>query len=578
MASRGLGGLIMFGGIRRRFHKALLDLVVVPRIKRRLRQFHEALDNPAETQARLLGRILERHRGTAFGADHGFSSVRTPIDYQKALPIAGYDRLAPYIERMRQGEPNTLIADARVFMFALTSGTTATRKFIPVNESYLQSYRRGWNMWGLTAFQKHTKVPLTPILQLSGDWQEEFTPGGVPCGAVTGLTATMQRWFIRRLYCIPAAAGKVKDPFAKQYLALRMGMAREVGMILSANPSTLVNLARFGDANKESILRDMRDGTLDPALEVPGLVRQAMGKAIRVKHPARVRQLEKIIHDTGTLLPRDYWPEWTLLGNWTGGSMGPYLRQYPAFYGAKPVRDVGLIASEGRMTIPLEDGTPSGVLDIVSHYFEFVPVDEMDNPSARVLLPHELEQGQDYFILLTTDYGLYRYDIRDVVRCTGFMGKTPLLEFLNKGAYFSSMTGEKLSEHHVTRSIDKVLQELGVTVATYSVAPVWDDRLPGYGLYVERGSFPNPEVAGKCCARLEELLCRNNVEYEAKRSSARLAPLRLVWLKPGAWQAWDRERLAKTRGAAEQYKHPCLINAVDFRDTMAREGRLDEVV
>ena len=568
----------MFEGIRRKFHKAVLDLVVVPRIKRRLSQFHQALDNPAETQARLLGRILERHRGTAFGVDHGFSSVRNPADFQKALPIAGYDRLAPYIERMRQGEPNTLIADARVFMFALTSGTTATRKFIPVNESYLQSYRRGWNMWGLTAFQKHTKVPLTPILQLSGDWQEEFTPGGVPCGAVTGLTATMQRWFIRRLYCIPAAAGKVKDPFAKQYLALRMGMAREVGMILSANPSTLVNLARFGDANKESILRDMRDGTLDPALEVPTPVREAMAKAIRVKHPGRVRQLEKIIHDTGALLPRDYWPDWTLMGNWTGGSMGPYLRQYPAFYGAKPVRDVGLIASEGRMTIPLEDGTPSGVLDIVSHYFEFVPVDEMDSPSARVLLAHELEQGQDYFILLTTDYGLYRYDIRDVVRCTGFMGKTPLLEFLNKGAYFSSMTGEKLSEHHVTRSIDKVLEELGITLSTYSVAPVWDDRLPGYGLYVERSAFNDLEVAGKCCQRLESLLCQTNVEYEAKRLSARLAPLRLVWLKPGAWQSWDRERLAKTRGAAEQYKHPCLINAVDFRETMAREGRLDENV
>jgi hypothetical protein len=336
-----------------------------------------------------------------------------------------------------------------------------------------------------------------------------------------------------------------------------------------------VNLARFGDANKQSLLRDMRDGTLDPGLEIPGPVRQAMAQAICVKHPERVKQLERMIHDTDALLPRDYWPEWTLLGNWTGGSMGPYLRQYPAFYGAKPVRDVGLIASEGRMTIPLEDGTPSGVLDIVSHYFEFVPVDEIDNPAARALMAHELELGRDYFIILTTDYGLYRYDIRDVVRCTGFMGKTPLLEFLNKGAYFSSMTGEKLSEHHVTRSIDKVLAELGVMLATYSVAPVWDDKLPGYGLYIERGAFPTPELALRCCQRLEELLCQTNVEYEAKRSSARLAPLQIVWMKPGAWQVWDRERLAKTRGAAEQYKHPCLINAVDFRETMAREGRLD---
>lgn len=565
----------MFAGIRRSIHKAFLDFLVVPRIKRRLKQFHGALDTPAETQAALLDRILRRHEGTAFGRDFGFRSVRTPKDYQNALPVAGYDRLAPYIERMRQGEKSTLIADPQVFMFALTSGTTDTRKFIPVNDSYLQSYRRGWNMWGLTAFQKHTKVPLTPILQLSGDWQEEFTPGGTPCGAVTGLTATMQKWFIRRLYCIPAVAGKVKDPFAKQFLALRMGLVREVGMILSANPSTLVNLARFGDANKEALLRDIHDGTLSSTLDVPAPVRQEMAKAIRVRHPGRVKELEKIIHDTGTLLPKDYWPEWTLLGNWTGGSMGPYLRQYPHYYGNKPVRDVGLIASEGRMTIPLEDGTPSGVLDIVSHYFEFIPVEEADSSNPNVLMAHELEKGRDYFIILTTDYGLYRYDIKDVVRCTGFMGKTPLLEFLNKGAYFSNMTGEKLSEHHVTRSIDKVLAEVGTTLATYSVAPVWDDALPGYGLYLEKGAIRETGVAEKLCHLLEEHLCRVNVEYEAKRSSARLAPLRIVWMKQGAWQAWDRERLAKTRGAAEQYKHPCLINAIDFRETLAREGRLD---
>ena len=44
---------------------------------------------------------------------------------------------------------NALLADKRVHMFALTSGTTAARKFIPVTDQYLADYRRGWNMWGL---------------------------------------------------------------------------------------------------------------------------------------------------------------------------------------------------------------------------------------------------------------------------------------------------------------------------------------------------------------------------------------------------------------------------------------------
>ena len=89
-------------------------------------------------------------------------------------------------------------------MFALTSGTTAARKYIPVTDQYLADYRRGWNIWGLKAFRDHPEVQLRPIVQLSGDWDEFRTEAGIPCGAVTGLTATMQKRIIRWLYCVPA--------------------------------------------------------------------------------------------------------------------------------------------------------------------------------------------------------------------------------------------------------------------------------------------------------------------------------------------------------------------------------------
>ena len=63
--------------------------------------------------------------------------------------------------------------------------------------------------------------------------------------------------------------------------------------------------------------------------------------------------------------------------------MRAYLRGYPEFFGETPVRDVGLIASEGRMTIPIEDGTAAGVLDIRHHYFEFIPEEQGDSRRAR---------------------------------------------------------------------------------------------------------------------------------------------------------------------------------------------------
>src|SRR5204863_1444090 len=143
--------------------------------------------------------------------------------------------------------------------------------------------------------------------------------------------------------------------------------------------------------------------------------------------------------------------------------------------------DLGLLASEGRMTIPLEGGTASGVLDIWSHYFEFIPEGEIDSPQPTVLGAHELAEGKSYFIIPTTAYGLYRYHISDLVRVTGFFNRTPLIEFLSKGAHFANLTGEKLSEYHVTGAMKEAASELNLALSTYSVAPCWNDERPYYG-------------------------------------------------------------------------------------------------
>ena len=127
--------------------------------------------------------------------------------------------------------------------------------------------------------------------------------------------------------------------------------------------------------------------------------------------------------------------------------MNVYLPQLRDLYGPTAIRDHGLSASEGRMTIPISDNTTAGVLDFYHHYFEFIPVAEHDSTNPTVLEAHELVEGEAYYIVLTTSGGLYRYDIHDVVRCVGFEGQAPLIEFLNKGRSFSSLTGEKLSEH-----------------------------------------------------------------------------------------------------------------------------------
>jgi hypothetical protein len=536
--------------------------VVATPVRRQLAKFDVATRRPREVQEALLRDLLAYQANTSFGRDHRFADVRTVEDFRHRVPVAGYDYVEPYLDRVRRGETNALLADSRVLMFALTSGTTASRKYIPVTPQYLADYRRGWNLWGLKVFRDHEAVKLKPIVQLSGDWEEYRTEAGIPCGSVTGLTATAQKRLIRWLYCVPPVVGKVKDPAAKYYLALRLSLPRPVGMIIAASPSTVVNMARAGDRDKEYLLRDLADGTLSRHVDVPEEVRAALAGRLR-RHPERAKELEAIVARTGTLLPKDYWPANCLLGNWTGGSMGAYLRHYPRYFGQPLVRDVGLIASEGRMTIPMADGTPSGVLDVTTHYFEFIPESEADSRKPTVLGAHEVQEGGRYFILMTTSYGLYRYHIYDLVRVTGFHNGTPLVEFLSKGTSISSIAGEKLSEYQVAHATADALRELDATLSSYSMAPCWDDEMPYYGLFVERGDVAD-DTAAKLAQRLDEKLQKSNIEYASKRDTRRLGTVRPEWVRAGFWQDWDRSRLARSGGTPEQYKHPCLISDPQF--------------
>jgi hypothetical protein len=543
-------------------------------VRRRLRAFERATTQPEPVQRELLHRILTTQANTDFGRRHHFQSIKSVSDFRRQLPVATYEYFEPYIERMRRGETRALLTDKKIHMFAMTSGTTAARKYIPVTDQYLADYRRGWNLWGLKVFRDHPEVRLRPIVQLSGDWQEFFTESGIPCGSVTGLTATMQLRIVRWLYLVPASLGKVKDPLAKHYLTLRLSMPRHPGMIIAANPSTLVNLARFGDQEKEALIRDIYDGTLSNRFDIPAPVRDGDKNAVALQYKERAKELEQIAQRSGTLYPKDYWPKDVIIGNWMGGSVGAYLRHYPKYYGNTPVRDVGLIASEGRMTIPVSDGTPSGILDVTTQYFEFIPEGEIDSAQPTILGAHELEVGKTYYILLTTSYGLYRYNIFDVVRCTGYFNKTPLVEFLSKGSLFANLTGEKLSEYHVTGAMSTVQRDLNLNLTAYSVAPCWDDEQPYYGLFIERGDLGRREQGEALIHALEKRLQEVNIEYAAKRESRRLGPLRLNVIPNQAWQEWDRQRLAHSGGTLEQYKHPCLIPDLQFRAGMRIEEEI----
>jgi hypothetical protein len=322
-------------------------------------------------------------------------------------------------------------------------------------------------------------------------------------------------------------------------------------------------MARLGDREKEVLIRDLADGTIDGKWEIPGEIRRQLNRKTRRRRKTAACALEKIATETGRLLPKDYWPNLQFLSNWMGGTMRAYLRGYPEFFGETPVRDVGLIASEGRMTVPIEDGTPAGILDVRHHYFEFIPEEEANREQPDTVEATDLIEGRNYFIVLTTAGGLYRYNISDLVRCVGHHGQAPLIEFLNKGAHYSSLTGEKLSEHQVIAAVEAAQRTAAVHLRSYLLLPTWDDP-PFYSLLVEDSDLTSSASHETLATAVEIELQAQNVEYVSKRDTLRLGPVRILRVANGSWADFQRRRLANSGGTVEQYKQPHLVPDLDL--------------
>jgi hypothetical protein len=138
-----------------------------------------------------------------------------------------------------------------------------------------------------------------------------------------------------------------------------------------------------------------------------------------------------------------------------------------------------------------------------------------------------------------------------------------LIEFLNKGAHYSSLTGEKLSEHQAISAVEAAQKYVGLRLKSYLLVPTWDDP-PYYSLLIENDDLPAIELADRLALAVEQGLRAQNVEYVAKRDTRRLGPVRIVRIPVGSWAEFQRRRLVKCGGTVEQYKQPHLVPDMDL--------------
>src|SRR6478609_6177833 len=106
----------------KRFLLVRLGRLITYPVRRQLRQFEVACQTPEAVQAALLFDILRKQADTQFGRDHKFAAVTSIAEYRNNVPVAPYEYVSPYIEKVQNGDTRALLSDPRVLMFALTSG------------------------------------------------------------------------------------------------------------------------------------------------------------------------------------------------------------------------------------------------------------------------------------------------------------------------------------------------------------------------------------------------------------------------------------------------------------------------
>ena len=521
-------------------------------------KFDDGTWSPRASQEAKLLEVVDRNAGSDFGREHGFDKIESIEDFQRAVPPNTYESLEPYISRVLAGEQNVLTAD-EALMFATTSGTTGNAKYIPVTPSYLHEYSHGVHVHTFRMFTDFPDLLDGKLLVPSSNDVEGVTEAGLPYGAISGYLTKTQPKPIKRFYALPYELCKVKNVEAKYYLTLRFAVPSDIRLLVMPNPSSLTLLADKMALLGEELVHDIRSGTVNPSFQdgVPPELLQGFEP-----QPERADALAALMRGSGRLVPREVWPNLRLLSCWKGGTMPLYLRKLPDAYGDLPVRDLGYMASEGRGATPLVNSGAGGVLNVTSHFFEFVPEEQRDDPNAEFLTGDQLESNREYFIYLTTSAGLYRYDINDVVRVVDFYRQTPVIQFVRKGQGMTNITGEKLTESQVTGALVDAVDSQGFDVQHFTACVEWGEP-PRYAFYAELGDSMTPERSAELVRSLDRALSARNIEYEAKRESQRLGAPVLKRVAPGTYQKLRQKRVAE--GAPEaQVKIPQLSTDMEF--------------
>ncbi len=444
----------------------------------------------AETQEKTLLSLLHHARNTQFGLDYQFLNIKSIKAYQNAVPIRTYedffnDYFRPASEKAAKQyrvdyNPNetspylqNIIWPCLIPFFSLSSGTTSGKtKFIPLTRELIRANRCA--AIDLTAFH-FLRKPQSKVLDgktflLGGNLElRKAWHGKVESGDLSGVLARQLPFFCRHLYFPGEKIGRISDWEEKMEQAAEAGLTD--------------NLTTLGG--------------------VPSWILLFLTK---------LNQKRNFKGDITKI-----WPFFELLVH-GGISFDPYREQFREWLGGGVYFQEVYPSSEA--FIAIEDPRERALRLMIDYgiFYEFVPAEELGNKKPARLTLAEIETGQNYAIVLTTNGGLWSYLLGDTVR---FLSKEPpLLKMTGRTKFSLSAFGEHLIQEEIETALQKACLECNAQWVDYHVAPLYPSSVRSAGCHQYLIEFArSPKDIKGFVNIFDRALQKLNEDYAAHRTS-----------------------------------------------------------
>ncbi len=473
---------------------------------------------PGQVQHRMFAQLIRRARRTEWGRKHHYTDIRSIRDFQERVPVSSYEAFVPMIERVMRGENNVLWPTPTRW-FAKSSGTTNARsKFIPVTSESLDEchFRGGKDMMAFHILNRpDTKVFDGKGLSIGGSLHQ--------------------------------------NPFSRQ------GEVGDVSAIVMKNLPSWAQFIRT--PSLEVALMDEWEAKLARMAEVTA--RENVTSILGVPTWTLVL-LNKVLAITGQSNILDVWPNFEVFIH-GAVAFQPYrdLFQKQIF----PSKQVSFLevynATEGFFAIQ-DDCSRIGEMLLMLDYgifYEFVPLDQADEPFPRSFTIDEVELDKNYALVVSTNAGLWRYRVGDTVRFTSLYPHR--LKVSGRTKHFINAFGEEVIVENADLAVTRACEATGAILQEYTAGPVYmkNGSTGCHEWVIEFANQPSDrQVFGQV---LDEQLRRINSDYDAKRYADMVLTRPRIHIVPtGTFYNWMKQR-GKVGG---QHKVPRLANSREYLD------------